>query len=150
QEQVLSIPHASWACASVAWSPNGQTIVGALADGLQFWDARTGKPGTHIAAELSSAVYSPEGKSIAFGGRGGKVSVLEVSNGKPKSPTLLHQGCVQRVEFGRDGTTLVVAGTGNTACVWKLNPPRKPQLRVAHPTEITCVALSPDGKSFAT
>jgi WD40 repeat protein len=36
RKQVLSLPHAAWACLGVAWSPDGQTIAGAVNKTIQF------------------------------------------------------------------------------------------------------------------
>ena len=82
-----------------------------------------GGPVTQIAV-------APNGTRFAVGGRNGKVVVYDMETGKPITDPLWHDSLhtldsaveITAIEFSRDGTQLLTAGTDHTARLWDMGP----------------------------
>ncbi len=82
-----------------------------------------GGPVTRIAVD-------PSGTRFAVGGRSGKVVVYDMETGKPITGPLWHDPSHSRnsaleitaLEFSRDGSQLLTAGTDHTARLWDMGP----------------------------
>jgi WD40 repeat protein/tRNA A-37 threonylcarbamoyl transferase component Bud32 len=94
----------------VALSPDGMTI--AISDffsRLLFFDARTYRPigdPVRVAAWIDAIAFSPDGKTIAFGG-GTDLTLIDARTRKTLEQGALN-GNVARMAFTRDGSKLVV------------------------------------------
>jgi WD40 repeat protein/class 3 adenylate cyclase len=158
---------------SVAFSPDGQTLASGDADGeVRLWDvadpAHSRLLGLILAggvgavfssvASISSVAFSPDGRTLAFGGTDGTVQLWDVTD--PAHSRLLSQPLtgsggsvsVDSVAFSPDGHTLASGDRDGTIPVWDLADPAHPrrlsQLSVGG--AVDSVAFSPDGHTLAS
>jgi hypothetical protein len=113
--------HEDWVI-SVAFSPDGKTIVSGSRDKtIRLWDT-TGKP---IAQPLKghqdsviSVAFSPDGKTIVSGSSDKTIRLWDTT-GKPISQPLKgHEDWVISVAFSPDGKTIVSGSRDNTIRLW--------------------------------
>jgi WD40 repeat protein len=139
---------------SVAFSPDGKTIVSGSADNtIRLWDT-TGKPiGQPLQGhqgEVCSVAFSPDGKTIVSGSRDKTIRLWDTT-GKPiGQPLKGHQGEVCSVAFSPDGKTIVSGSTDNTIRLWDTTGKLLGQPLQGHQAEVYSVAFSPDGKTIVS
>jgi WD40 repeat protein/serine/threonine protein kinase len=145
---------------SAAFSPDGKRIV---TGGGEFgyegikptseakvWDAATGRQLFGISGHQSpvwSVAFSPDGKRILSGSRGGRVSVSDAATGQE----LLVLKCedeLASVAFSPDGKR--IAAGGATVKVWDAATGQELLTFKRHGGAVFGVAYSPDGKRIAT
>jgi RNA polymerase sigma factor (sigma-70 family) len=152
---------------SVAFSPDGKTVVaGAAPDNtpvprkglVKVWDVATGKQLPLFKdkdfLEITSVVYSPDGKTLAIGERDAsrlakppeRVTLWEVATGK-KIDTL--KGCGP-LQFSPDGKALAAAESDHTVRVWEVGSRKELATLKGHKGLISSVVYAPDGKVIAT
>ena len=111
----------------VAFSPNGKLLASAGNRTLGLWDSRTGAPimppvaasGKFGDLVHADAVFSPDGKLLAF--RDGEQGVVlwDVAHRRPSGPLLAgNNGTVTSLAFSPDGKLLAAGGTHGTAIIW--------------------------------
>ena len=108
---------------SVAFSPDGKTIVSGSRDKtIRLWDT-TGKPiGQPLKghqAGVYSVAFSPDGKTI-ISGSSDKTIRLWNTTGKPiGQPLIGHEHHVNKVVFSPDGKTIISGSGDNTIRLWR-------------------------------
>ena len=164
------------AVTSVAFSPDGQTLVSASSsfslrtylfggsDKIKLWNPKTGD---HLLTmpvnknAVTSVAFSPDGQTLASGGSTIlRTSFFPVTGGtiklwNPKTGDLLRtlrgdQDFVYSVAFSPDGQTLASGGGEGTIKLW--NPKTGDLLRTlrGHDREVWSVAFSPYGQTLAS
>ena len=135
---------------SVAFSPNGKTVVTAANrpdNTVRLWDAATGKPvGEPIRSQgTMDVLFSPAGTTILALASFGQARFWDTVTGKPVGKPLTHQGRVAcaGVHFRRQDPAHRQrrsnrAGLWSTARAELLGPP------LLHQGGVTAVAMSPD------
>ncbi|TFK74124.1 WD40 repeat-like protein [Pluteus cervinus] len=138
---------------SVAYSANGRHIVGTemWSCALIIWDAITGQQILHPfkghKGQVTSAVYSPDGKHVISGSYDTTVRIWNTTAWQPdKDPLKGHTYAINSVAYSPDGRQVVSGSVDNTVRVWDaitgqpiLNP------IYAYDDPITSVAYSPNG-----
>ncbi|WP_445635229.1 Peptidase C14 caspase domain-containing protein [Nostoc sp. DSM 114161] len=109
---------------SVAFSPDGQTIVSAGFDGtVRLWNIQgypVADPFRGHQGFVRSVTFSPDGQKIVSGGEDGTVRLWHIQ-GKPLAdPFCGHEGIVISVAFSRDGQTIASGGLDGTVRLWNI------------------------------
>ncbi|WP_146075258.1 trypsin-like peptidase domain-containing protein [Streptomyces sp. Ru71] len=145
----------------VAFSPDGKTLLGSSGLTTRVWDVRTRKQIALLAGAGSPAAFSPDGATIATGGRQGKLLLWDARTHRktgelrayPNDNVSLHH-----LAFSPDGTTLAltVIGFGAAAgddCVvqlWDIRNQRRTATLKGHTAQVQSLVFSPDGGTLAT
>jgi hypothetical protein len=109
---------------SVAFGPDGRSVVTASADGTaQVWKVATGQavgqPLRHDDV-VNSAVFSPDGKWVVTASADHRAQVWEAATGKAVGEPMQHNNDVLHAAFGPDGKWVVTASSDYyTARVWE-------------------------------
>jgi WD40 repeat protein len=144
-----------------AWLPDGKKLVvgrhGSLEETtLHFYDTVTGKELRSLEGVGAGAVLavSADGKLLASGSPSYPTFHLREIATAEKMPPLaadsVHQGPVTSASFSHDAKNLLTASTSDRVIrLWEVAT-RKERLRFVHEAEVTCLALSPDGRTLAS
>ena len=102
-----------------------------------------------------SAAVSPNGTTIASGGRGSTVELLDIST-RQVIDTLeghagdFNSGAVQAVAFSPDGMTLASGSRDKTIKLWNVATRQNIGTLQGHSKTVESVAFSPDGKTLVS
>ncbi len=155
----------------VFFSPDSR-LVAATDGGLVLWDTASGREERQIVLPqgmaLRSAVFSPDGRTIAAEMSTGEIDVWEVASGQ-KRLTLNARAKPDRAPVSRglvliaraglaNPTTLVVSPDGRllaqadnrTARLWDMYAAKEVATLDGHRGPITGLAFAPDGRRLAT
>jgi WD40 repeat protein len=154
KERARLTGHKTWVN-SLAFSADGTRLASGSSDGTaRLWDVKANNPLKTFTLsdprEIRGVALSPDGKTLAAGVRYGKVQVWEVATGKVTASLDGHDGDAWSVCFTPDGKSPVSGGGdwGNPGSV-KLWTTWKARATLAVPSEVLCVAVSPDGRWLA-
>ncbi|RAY11016.1 DNA-binding protein [Actinomadura craniellae] len=138
------------AVSAVAFRPDGVPVQAAGGDrAIRVWDVRTGarvaELGGHRGAARALAL-DRDGRTLAAGLADG-LAVWNLPSGA--GPVRLGTGPVSAVAFGPDGH-VAAAAVGRTLTLWDVRARRQVVELVPHPSPITTIAFSADGRTVAT
>jgi hypothetical protein len=137
---------------SVAWSPDGKTIVSGGYDGkVRLWDTSgnpIGQPFKGHKDGVYSAVFSPDGKTIVSGSRDNTIRLWDTSGNPIGKPFKGHTNSIYSVKFSPDGKTIASGSYDNTIRLWDTSGEPIGQPLKGHTKAVTSVAFSPDGKTI--
>jgi WD40 repeat protein len=139
---------------SVAFSPDGQTIVSGSDDRtVQLWD-REGTPISTLFQghedSVNSVAFSPDGQTIVSGSDDRTVRLWDRAGNPIGAPFQGHEGGVRSVAFSPDGQTIVSGSDDRTVRLWDRagNPIGAPFQ--GHEGGVRSVAFSPDGQTIVS
>ena len=136
---------------SVAFSPDGKTLVSGGYKTIKLWNLETGKEIltlTGHSGNVSSVAISPDGKTLVSGSDDKTIKLWNPETGK-KILTLTNSGNVSSVAISPDGKTLVSGSEDKTIKLW--NPETgKEILTLPNSGNVSSVAISPDGKTLVS
>ncbi len=143
---------------TVAFTPDGKTLLTGGQGMVRLWDASTGQPlGDHLPAEASIAmVLSSDGRRLlATGGwdSNGRVDVAQVwdlASKKPVGNPLAHADRVWSAAFSADGHTIITGSDDKTARLWDAETGEPRGLPMLHDGTVEFVAFSADGRAVLT
>lgn len=108
---------------NVAFDPSGVRVITRSRRRLRLWDSLRAKPLASYDApagdELTAAVGSPTGGTIAVGLKSGKVVLLK-GDGLAPRPLGAHTKAISCLAFSPDGLRLLTAAEDKTGRVWNL------------------------------
>ena len=110
---------------NIAYSPDGTRLAVASSIGIWFYDAETGEALDGFirhTSYVSSAAFSPDGKTLASGSFDGTVYLWDAQTGKNIKTLTGHTWQVESVAFSPDGETLASGSFDGTVLLWQLTP----------------------------
>jgi serine/threonine-protein kinase len=150
----------SGAVLSVAFSPNGRTLVSGSSDGTaRLWDLAGWQPGEPLPPvrtleghtnEVWSVSFSPDGKLLASGGRDGWIFLWDAASGSKIHVLAGHSPAWANLTFSPDGRTLAAGGQHGTVNRWDVSSAQPKEPWRWHVGEVRPVAFSPDGRLMAS
>jgi serine/threonine-protein kinase len=148
----LPSPYAGKGIGSLAFGLGGTEL--AIADGQQvcLWDVAT-STGCRTSSAVQSATavaFSPDGKTVAVGGQGGRVDLFKASTmtlitsfSDPGSDGVLS------VAFSPDGKTVAAGDDNGNAYLWPVAAKKAVTVTDPGSLGVETVAFSPDGRTLA-
>ncbi len=140
---------------SVAFHPDGKTLVAGAADGqVTVWNlaaAASRAIGDSSGGPATVSAVSPDAALLATSGMSAgrpAIVVYDVASGQLKQTLLGHAAPITALAFSADGSRLISGSEDKTARVWDLKDAKFPQLSqfAGHAAAVTSVAFSPDGQ----
>lgn len=138
---------------SVAFSPDGNTIVSCGGDNIHLWDSHTNQHLKTLIGHtepVNSVVLSPDGNTIASASDDGTIRLWNVNTRKHLKTLMAHADSVNIVVFSSDGETIASAGNDRTIRLWNANTGELIKTLTGHIENVNTVAFSPDGKTIAS
>jgi hypothetical protein len=141
----------------LAYSPDG-SLLAVPALSLLLLDAATGKVVHELAGSTQgdyAAVFSPNGKILAAGGRDGVVRLFDTATGKVGRTFEGHKGqqpgqaWVTSLSFSPNGNLLAEAGRDGIVHLWDVDKGTEQQLS-GHGGVVWSAAFAPDGKTLVS
>ncbi|MFJ5986742.1 WD40 repeat domain-containing serine/threonine protein kinase [Lentzea sp. NPDC092896] len=110
------------------FSPDGKSLAVIDGDGknaMQLWDVESGQSkAVFLRADdgltVSSALFHPDGDTIAVWGQGNFVQLWDVETKKIRATVIGAAGQIQAVAFSPDGKRIAAGGDDKTVRIWKL------------------------------
>ncbi len=142
------------AMATVAFSPQGETVVAGSTDGsLWIW-----RPASSAAAQtlighgeaITSVDFSRDGLVVASASVDGSVTPWEVNPWREILSLQAHDGGANSVAFGPEGTTLASGGDDRTVRLWDVATGRELAALTGHEAGVTSVAFRPGSPQVAS
>ncbi|MBD2068244.1 PD40 domain-containing protein [Leptolyngbya sp. FACHB-671] len=135
---------------SVAFSPDGQTLVSSGNDKIKLWN-REGKEERVLEGHqgsIWSIAFSPDGQTIASAGEDKTVRLWRTVDGQSLK-TIEQQAPATVVTFSPDGRTVASAGQDRTVRLWRLDGTLLKTLE-GHTGTIQSVIFDPDGRTLVS
>jgi RNA polymerase sigma factor (sigma-70 family) len=171
QARRIDVQDATRRVSAVAFADGGKTLAGVFGQTVLLWDATTGREVRRLQghqAEIEVLTVSPDGKTLATGGRDGTVRLWDLATGRERSqfprklalrPDVQHhpmlppvkQRGVLSLAFSPDGKLLALAVGGEKIFrVWDTEANRELPAFAGDAGEVSAVAFLPDGKTLVS
>ena len=136
---------------SVAFSPDGQTLVSGSGQEIRLWDAVTGVHQRTLTGHTSgvwSVAFSPDGQTLVSGS-GQEIRLWDAVTGVHQRTLTGHTNWASNVSFSPDGQTLV-SGSGQEIRLWDAVTGVHQRTLTGHTSSVNSVAFSPDGQTLVS
>lgn len=101
-------------------------------------------------AEVTSAVFNPDGSQIASASWDGTVKLWNVANGQETATLRGHAARVDHVAFSPDGALIASADDEGAVKLWNAVTGQETAILEGHTKTVTSIAFSPDGMWLAS
>ena len=136
---------------SVAFSPDGATLVSGASDGSTIlWDVETGVLAATLDDGVTAVAVSPDGATLASGSRDGAVILRNMETRERTASLEGHAGAVNSVSFSPNGATLASGSRDGTVILWDVVDRGRIAILEGHSGGVTSVSFSPDGATLAS
>lgn len=152
---VIRIPEEMLYC-SVAFSPDGKSIVSAANLKIYIWDSFTGEsivpPMEGHTGPIKSVAYSPDGDYIVSASLDSTIRIWDGKTGTPLGkPIDKHRDFVHSVSFSPDGRYFASASSDSTVCIWDVETREMVgEPMRGHTDKVFAALYSPDGSRIAS
>ena len=146
----------------LAFTPDGQGLVSSGGVHNKHWDVGTGRLRYAQPLEWTKSMQglmkniSPEGRTQAFQGPAGTLTLCDLATGRPGPVLNGHSAPILAVAFSPVGGTVATGSSDGTAMIWD-GATGRPRLTVIPKRagsvtsgQVSAVAFSPDGTLLAT
>ena len=139
---------------ALAYSPDGRLVVNNIGNAIKIWDAKSGAVlGTlrGHTRDITSLVFSPDGRRLASSSRDGTVRVWELARPEVKLKLTLrgHIGHINGLAYSPDGRRLASAGSDGKVKLWDADNGLEALTLRTDSGELGFVTFSPDGSQLA-
>jgi eukaryotic-like serine/threonine-protein kinase len=133
----------------VSFSPDSRRLAFGSDRGIEIRDAATGRELQVLGngkIQVSSVVFSPDGRLLASAGLGHLASLWDVASGQARHTLRGHTGPVRAVAFSPDGGLLASAGDDGMIKLWEVAEGRELFTLQGHADWVWQVVFGPDGR----
>lgn len=141
--------HTAWVH-SVAFSPDGRTILSGDSKTLILWDVATGKAlrkFTGAKDDIRSAAFSPDGSTVLSGDGGGELKLWDTDTGEVLHSLRRHSDGIPSVAFSPDGATVLSGSFDGTLKLSDIATGKELRTFKGHKRDVNSAVFSPDGRT---
>ena len=129
------------------WVPPGAPTPGVV----ELLDPRTLQQTLALRmVNVTQAVISPDGKSLAIARDDGTVLFRDLATGRVRVAAGQQAQGIWSAAFTPNGTTLVTTSDDHTVALWSVTDAREEQVLNGHGDQVVTVAMAPEGDAFYT
>ncbi|MEA5576433.1 serine/threonine-protein kinase [Anabaena sp. UHCC 0451] len=150
---VKTISEPNKSVASVAITPESQTIISSGNRVIKLWNIATGQEITTLTGHTQNVnvvAVSADGKILVSGSDDYTIKVWNLSTRKLIYTLISHTDSVHAVAISKDGKTLVSGSDDKTIKVWNLATGKLIRTLIGHTDWVRSLAISPDGVTLAS
>jgi WD40 repeat protein len=113
-------------CLSLAFTPDGLGLAGAVRRDIHFWDARSGTMRGTLTGhtdEVRGLARTPDGATLLSASKDGTVRVWDIASGAERTVLDWGVGILNCIAVSPDSKTAAAGGHSGTVVVWDLGTP---------------------------